>query len=598
MCGFSGWIVDSAIGANQIVLSLQAIKHRGPDDTRIVSGDDEPTMFSCSLSNAFSSQNFPSIHNQASKICFGFNRLSIVDLSDKAMQPFYDNDSNQLFMLNGEIYNYVELRNSYLSDVDFVSVSDTEVAFQLYKKLGVSFVELLKGMFSIVIYDYNSSKLKVWRDRLGIKPFYYTLTDNGLFFSSEMKGLFAIDGIGKELNYTGLAYSMYLGTCPSPLTIYKNIHTLQSGHYLQFDSSTHDIEVKPYWTLKYEPCYSSISSNTFNNDIEKICELYATDDVEKAIMLSGGLDSGTLAYFYGKYSDSMQAVHIHNDNPNSEFEFAQLNAQHAGVKINNYNIPLTFSSNEIEFLLNSEEEPNISPEPALVLCEKINDLKIKVLYNALGPDELFGGYAYYQIMSKYSRWRLLLMLPLCIFPKKHQHKIKEIQEHGLDAFPFIARQIFTWNEVKKFLIDNNQSIPTHPIAYIQSQIQQAYPQFSNLPLLKKASYYDIFYYISSHHTFRCDQPSMLFSVEMRFPFLEHTFIEKYFNQADTFNEINKSLKPVFRNYIKPLLSPDVLAMKKQGFGVDIAQLFPSTKHKHADKQWYLMMLKRITENIK
>ena len=85
---------------------------------------------------------------------------------------------------------------------------------------------------------------------------------------------------------------------------------------------------------------------------------------------------------------------------------------------------------------------------------------------------------------------------------------------------------------------------------------------------------------------------------MRFPFLEHTFIEKYFNQADTFNEINKSLKPVFRNFIKPLLSPDVLSMKKQGFGVDIAQLFPSNKHKHADKQWYLMMLKRITENIK
>ena len=597
MCGFSGWVLNSALSSELMVRSLQAIKHRGPDDTHLVLGDEAPTFFSCHLSNSYSKHNFPLINNQLSKFCFGFNRLSIVDLSDKAMQPFYDKEQNLLFMLNGEIYNYAELRAEYLSGVEFISESDSEVAFHLYKKLGNSFVNKLKGMFSIVIFDYNNGCLKVWRDRLGIKPFYYAQTNQGLMFSSEMKGLFAMQAVEKELNYTGLAYSMYLGTCPSPLTIYENIQSLQPGHFLEYNITTKLINIQPYWVLKYKENSSPIPSEIFNNDIHEICKLYATGDVEKAIMLSGGLDSGTLAYFYGKYNDTMEAVHIHSDKPDSEYEFAQQNAKNAGIKINNYNIPLTFSATEIEFLLNSEEEPNAFPEPALVLCDSIKDKEIKVLYNALGPDEIFGGYGYYQTIKNFSKWSFLFHLPNFLFRKKQQHKIQEIQEFGLDAFPFIGRQLFTWNEVIQFLNENKKTIPEHPISYIKNQIKHIYPEFISLPLLKKASYYDIFYYISSHHSFRCDQPSMLYSVEMRFPFLEHTFVEKYFNQANTFNDIKKSLKPVFRNYIKPLLSPYVLAMKKQGFGVDIGQLFPEANQKDAYKQWYMLMLNKITEKL-
>lgn len=593
MCGFSGWILNTEKNTEILVSSLRAIKHRGPDDTLIVTGDSNANFYSCELSNSFSKSTYPIVKSNSTSTCFGFNRLSIVDLSNNAMQPFFDKEQNLLFLMNGEIYNYAELKSEYLSDVHFYSDSDSEVAFHLYKKLGNSFVDKLKGMFAIVIYDYNTNSLCVWRDRLGIKPFYYTITDQGFFFSSEMKGLFAMQ-IKKELNYTGLAYSMYLGTCPSPLTIYKNIYSLQSGHLLEYNQKTQKIDIQDYWHLKYTENMETISSEFFYQDIEAICKLYATGQVEKAIMLSGGIDSGALAYFYGKYNDNIEAVHIYTDKPDSEFEFAQCNAKNAGISINNYLVSKTFSSEEIDFFLNSEEEPNACPEPALFLCDKIAGKNIKVLYNALGPDEIFGGYRYYQQINKLSKYSFLINLPSLLLPKRKRHKFQEIKEFGLDSFPLIARQLFSWSEINHFLESQNQPIPEHPILYIQNQIYKLYPKFSELPLLKKASYYDIFYYISSHHTFRCDQPSMHYSIEMRFPFLEHTFIEKYFNQANTFDNIETKLKPIFRKYTEKILSPKVFTMKKQGFTISIEEILPETKNNNVNKQWYMLMLNKIT----
>lgn len=597
MCGFSGWVVNSEIGTSAIELSLQVIKHRGPDDTLIVSGDKKPEVYSCSLSNEFSQNAYPQISNSVSKVCFGFNRLSIVDLSDKAMQPILDAEQEIMFMMNGEIYNFAELKEEYLQGLEFHSASDSEVAFKLYLILGNSFVEKLKGMFSIVIFHYKTNVLKVWRDRLGIKPFYYAITEQGFVFSSEIKGIFATKLVEMDFNYKGLAYSMYLGTCPSPLTIYQNINSLEAGHFLEFQVKTKTIHIEPYWCLKYNKQNQPITSEEFNKDIEDICKLYATGEVKKSVMLSGGLDSGTLAYFYGNYDNSLEAVHIYQKTADSEYEFAQLNAQNAGISINNYEVSFTPNSQEIDFFLNSEEEPNTIPEPAFVLCDKIKKTNIKVLYNALGPDEIFGGYGYFQLIKKLSKYSSLLELPLFLFPKKHRPKVLELRKYGFDSFPFIARQVFTWDEIKQFLYIHNEAVPEHPITFIKNQIQHIYPEFNKLPILKKASYYDVFYYISTHHTFRCDQPSMLYGIEMRFPFLEHTFIEKYFNQAHTFDKLEDNLKPVFRDYVQSLLSPKVMSMKKKGFSVDIHKLFPNETEKDAQRNWYLLMLSKLESKI-
>ncbi|MBP6609940.1 MAG: asparagine synthase (glutamine-hydrolyzing) [Paludibacter sp.] len=598
MCGFSGWVLNTKLDTTNIVSSLRSIKHRGPDDTLIFTNDynQKLTSFSCDLSNEYTQQNFPLLNNNSQKYCFGFNRLSIVDLSNKAMQPFYDEKNQILFMMNGEVYNYNDLRTKHLSDVIFHSESDSEVAFMLYQKMGNAFVDLLQGMFAIVIYDFKAGILKVYRDRLGIKPFYYSITNEGLYFSSEMKGLFAMN-LKKELNYTGLAYSMYLVTCPSPLTIYDQIHSLQAGHYLEFNVATNQLKSNSYWHLEYTENKQKINSSQFYSDISQVCKLYSTGEVPKAIMLSGGLDSGFLAYVYGKLNEKIEGVHIFSDDPDSEYEYAQLNAQNAGIPIANYAVSKNFRDDQIEFFLRTEEEPNTGPESALFLCDKLKNNDTKIIYSALGPDEIFGGYAYYQMAKKLSKYRFLIpILPSFIFPEAKKIKLKEIKQFGIEASPFVFRQLFSWSEICTFLTQNNQPIPKHPILFLQNQVSNIYPDFSTIPLLKKISYYDLFYYIASHHSFRSDQPSMHFSLEMRFPFLEHTFIEKYFNQSNTFNEIAKTNKPAFRAFIKQFIPKKVFNMPKKGFTISPIDS-KNGRSVNSNKKWYMAMLSRITNDI-
>lgn len=602
MCGFSGIISNGEIHQQAIVDSISAIKHRGPDDTLVFSGDRR--FYSCELSNLASQENFPSLpEDKKSNLFFGFNRLSIVDLSQHAMQPFFDQEKEVAMMLNGEIYNYIELRKEFLADETFVSQSDSEVAFRLYLKYGDEFVRLLRGMFSIVVYDFKHQQLNAWRDRLGMKPFYYAMKDGIFVFSSEMKGLYATQVIQKEINYEGLAYSMYLGTCPSPLTIFKDISSLQAGSKLEYSLLSGEIKTTSYWHLKYTPSGRTIGFEEFNTDLEELCRLHGSGDVDKALMLSGGMDSGTLAYYFSKFDPELKCLNIYAKNHSiDERPFAQENASNAHLDIVFLEIPSTPSENQIEGCLNAEEEPNSIPEPAVFLCNKARVMGLKVLYSALGPDELFGGYSYFTTIKKFEKLSgVLKFIPASFVPKRYRSKFSEVKRYGFENYAFTCRRLFHWEDIVQFLQKKGQHPPIHPIEYLNNQVNIVYPEFKNLPLLKKVSYLEIFYNISSHHTFRSDQPSMRFSIEMRFPFLDHLFIEKYFNQADTFDHLGRFLKPQFREYVTSILPRKIFEMEKKGFSMPTEKWINKEssvaktgfKTTSSAQRWYLKMLSEI-----
>ena len=602
MCGFSGLISNSEIHPQTIVDSISAIKHRGPDDTLVFSGDRK--LYACELSNPAFRKNFPPLPlDKKSNLYFGFNRLSIVDLSQNAMQPFFDQEKGVVLMFNGEIYNYIELKTKFLDDESFISQSDSEVAFRLYLKYGDEFVHLLRGMFSIVVYDFKNNQLKAWRDRLGMKPFYYALKDGTFVFSSEMKGIFATRIIQKEINYQGLAYSMYLATCPSPLTIFKEISSLQAGSKLEYSLISGEIKSSSYWHLKYNPSQRTIGFDEFNTDLEELCRLHRTGDVDKALMLSGGMDSGTLAYYFSKFDPELKCLNIYAENHSiDERAFAQENASNAHLEIAFLEIPTLPSENQIEECLKAEEEPNSIPEPAVFLCNKARGMGIKVLYSALGPDELFGGYSYFATIKKFGRLiGALKFMPTSFLPQKYKSKFSEVKKYGFENYAFTCRRLFHWEEIVQFLQKEGETPPIHPIEYLNNQVNILYPEFKNLPLLKKVSYLEIFYYISSHHTFRSDQPSMRFSIEMRFPFLDHLFIEKYFNQADTFDHLGKYLKPQFKEYVWNILPKKIFEMEKKGFSMPTEQWINNEsalahtafKTTNSTQLWYLKMLHEI-----
>ena len=602
MCGFSGVISNGELDQQMIVDSISKIKHRGPDDTLVFCGDKK--FYACELSNPTSKENFPLLPlDKKSNQFFAFNRLSIVDLSENAMQPFFDEEKEVVWMFNGEIYNYLELKNEFLAHESFISQSDSEVAFRLYLKFGDEFVHLLRGMFSIVVYDFKNNLLKAWRDRLGMKPFYYTIKDGTFVFSSEMKGIFATRIIEKEINYQGLAYSMYLATCPSPLTIFKNISSLQAGSKLEYSLRSGEIKTNNYWHLKYNPSDRIIGFDEFNTDMEELCRLHGTGEVEKALMLSGGMDSGTLAYYFSKLDPELKCLNIYADNHSvDERPFAKENASNAHLDILFLEIPLTPTSDQIDECVNAEEEPNSIPEPAVFLCGRAKKMGIEVLYSALGPDELFGGYNYFATVNKLQKFSgILKFIPTSFLPIRYRSKFAEVKKYGFEYYALTCRRLFKWEEIVQFLNREKVEIPVHPIEYLRNQINTIYPEFNSLPLLKKVSYLEIFYFISSHHTFRSDQPSMQYSIEMRFPFLDHKFIEKYFNQADTFENMGKYLKPQFREYVSNILPKKILSMEKKGFSmptekwvnVNSEATYTGFKASGAAQHWYLKMLCEI-----
>lgn len=597
MCGFSGYIsLADPLSLDLLEQSLRSIKHRGPDETLIYDVENKYFISSTLSSESFQKQYKLLNRDQNARIALGFNRLSIVDLSNAAMQPFIDPKSNSIFVFNGEIYNYKELRYKYLEKEQFSSESDSEVVFKLYLKFGNSFVEKLRGMFSIVILDLNAQKLKVWRDRMGMKPFYYSFINDIFIFNSEAKGIFSYEIVQKQINPQGLAYSMYLGTCPSPLTIYKEIFTLPAASYLEFDFKTKQITVNPYWVLEYKP---NDDKQNLDKWLQDVVKLHITGDVKKGIMQSGGLDSGLLAYYLGKVEPENIAYNLYAENHKiDESRFAAINAKHAGLQFEKIKVNNNIDFSELNEYLYCEEEPNQEPEPTYYLCKAVNKKGVKVLYNALGLDEIFGGYMYYRKVIKINKiLPFFKFIPSFFIPLKYIEKIQTLEKYGSFISPFLARQLFSWKEINDFFPKNEMNGMDHPIEYLLNQARILYPKFDEMPLLKKVSWLDFFYYISMHHSFRSDQPAMKNSIELRFPFLDHVFIQTFFNEKNTFDGIEKGLKPKIRALASKVLDPRILKMPKKGFSMNTDQWIKDKEFtSKVGKDWYLKSLKVLFED--
>lgn len=564
MCGISGIFTKEKINGRAISKSLESIQHRGPDNSLCGTFNHQKFQFlSHKLSDKETKSSYQNAETVESGNWIGFNRLSIIDLSNNGMQPFYDEASLTAFMLNGEIYNFSELKANELRNESFISNSDTEVAFKLYLKFGDEFIHKLRGMFVISVVDYAKGKVKIWRDRFGVKPIYYFINDHQFIFSSEMKGLFATELIQKEIEPKHLAHIYYLHSNFAPNTLYKNVFGLEAGAKLEVDVNSFQIRKEKYWELKYQPQNQVIEREEFLSDLHEVTRLSTIADVNQALMLSGGLDSGILAHFLAKNNSEIEAVTIYNENDDrlNEFEFAKITAQRNNMKLHGFEVPDKVDLNTLYEYATSEEEPSGSVEPAYFLSKKASENHIKVLYNALGLDELFYGYKYYSQAEKFNSYKNLLFNAFKHFlTGKKRYKYDEMTKLGIHAFPLITRSSMSWDEIKNLFGQNDWE---HPAVELFKQVPR---EFHEIPLLKQLSWMDFHFYISSYHSFRSDQPSMRHHVEMRFPFLDHIFVQKYFNQTYLHEGLSHANnKPFLRKNASQFLDERVLNMPKKGF---------------------------------
>jgi asparagine synthase (glutamine-hydrolysing) len=368
MCGIAGYW---GAGSREVLESMGgAIRHRGPDDQGFF---------------------------EQGPVGFVHRRLSIVDLSPAGHQPMTTNDGAITIVFNGEIYNHQELRNTYLSKQSFRGTSDTEVILYLYEKFGVSFLEMIQGMFALCIYDARNGKLLLARDRLGKKPLYWTRQGNTLIFASELKALRMHPKCPNEVSRHALAQYLVYEYVPGPSTIYEGVHKLESGTYLTFNGA--ELQHGVYHNFK-----SKLGSytNGFSGAQKELENLLAAAvkkrmvaDVPVGVFLSGGLDSSTVAYFAQKETEHRVKTF------SIGFEDASFDES-------------TYAREVAKFLDTEHHERIVGPQDLLavvgqlpkvldepmadssiiptMLLSELTSSEVKVALGGDGADELFWGY--------------------------------------------------------------------------------------------------------------------------------------------------------------------------------------------------------------
>ena len=238
MCGISGIYnyLNKSVSLKSSIEKIVKIQHtRGPDDQGIW-------------------------ESKCKKICFGHNRLTIIDLSKNGKQPFVSKDENFVITFNGEIYNFKEIRNELAKkNISFKSQSDTEVILESYKFWGLDFIKKLRGMFAFAIWDLAKKKLILARDPFGIKPLYYSNKNGIYYFASQVKSLLSIDEISSNYSDAGLVSFYLWGNLQDPFTLYKDIKSVAKGSYLIIDENGNE-EINTYASIKN----AILDSNSLN----------------------------------------------------------------------------------------------------------------------------------------------------------------------------------------------------------------------------------------------------------------------------------------------------------------------------------------------
>jgi asparagine synthase (glutamine-hydrolysing) len=497
MCGIAG--VVGKVKQEVIHNMLYAQKHRGPDNTSVWVDD---------------------------IVQLGHNRLSIIDLSEEANQPF--ENENYVLVFNGEIYNYIELKSELKDNYFFKTNSDTEVLLAAYIKWGEGFLHKLNGMFAFAIWDKKEQTLFAARDRFGVKPFYYSIKDEVLYFSSEIKTLFAA-GIFKEPNKKVWANYFAHGSYGLPNeSFWKNIHQLPASHVLNYKKNIVNIEkwyvfedeVKKYFNLDLS--YKEVKEK-YTKLLKNSISLRFRADVTVGFNVSGGLDSSALLAFVNQQekSENIQAFTFYtNDERYDELHWVQ----EMIALTNNPLHKVLLQAEDVEGLSKTitfhQDEP-FGGIPTLAyskIFDKARKEGVLVLLDGQGMDEQWAGYDYY------------------------------LSSTDTSTIQGVQKSPFRKNVLTKELLN-----------YIE---KPEYPEPFKDELLNK-QYRDLFYTKIPRALRFNDRVSMAYSTELREPFLDYRLVEFAFAQPEDF-KINKGVqKKMLRDIVSEYLSDSITYAPKR-----------------------------------
>lgn len=532
MCGIIGQISQSAIGREQFCLKRDTLQHRGPDGRGV-----------CFLQN--------------DTIALGHTRLAFFDLSDKGSQPMNDRSKSIWITFNGEIYNFLEIKNELIRlGIQFHTETDTEVIIEGYKYWGTKIINRLKGMFAFGLVDLQKHTVLLVRDRFGIKPLYYSTAFNQLIFASELKAIVKHTEHKYAIDFSSFADYFTYRYIPSPKTIWQNISKLPPAHFLEFDISTSRHSITEYWKVDF--LQKNISqkdlADEYGKQLEQSILLHARADVPIGTFLSGGYDSSAITYFLAKnnYKPETFSIGFEHWN-NSEDRYAAIVAQQFGLQhhaliVNNNNLNLA----NIMPKVYDEPIADISILPTYLVSKNAR-LYVKAVMGGEGADELLGGYTWQKdwFRKNNSGWKYK-------FFGSEKYSPDEIVNYYAEA---MSMGSFNNIEQKKLLQQNYHRYLPDDCYWFYRQTN-SHPSISSYQAIQQM---DMKCFMGELVLTKIDRASMANSLEVRVPFLDHELYELVF----AYNEkcyINSSItKPLLYENIKKVLPQEILNRKKQGF---------------------------------
>jgi len=508
------------------------------------------------------------------EVAFGMRRLSIIDL-EHGQQPFFSEDRSVVIVCNGEIYNYLEIREELQQKgYRFKTNSDIEVLPHLYVEYGEGFVQQLNGMFSIALYDVTKKQVLLIRDRLGIKPLYYSIYEGCLFFASELKSILALDIVKKDLNYGALSNYLELLYVPTPFTPFSNISKLESASILKWDHER--VSITKYWDPKLSNEEMYDQEELILNEIDVLLndssKLQVRSDVPVGAFLSGGADSSAVTAFASQYTSSkLETFHMDWCGVKGKIDekgYAQLVADKYKTK---HTIKAILDDDLIKLLpkmIWHLDEP--LADGAFVPTYGLSSIaaqNVKVILSGAGGDELFGGYGHYSHISLYKS--LLKGMINCEWPHYSYYNIWKIKNSRKWSL------FFEWFEgsSEKSAFDKN------------------FNDNKNIDLKNAIMLSDIQHYLQDDILMLTDKMSMAASIECRVPLLDHRIVEMCMKIKSCYKINKKGKKIIFKKLLENYLPKEVLYRPKEGFGAPILKWVNDNKENLFDnvfKNSYLL----------
>lgn len=507
----------------------------------------------------------------AGQLCLAHNRLAVIDLDKRAHQPFEYAEGRVVAVMNGEIYNFVQLKKQFFADKIFLTSSDTEVLCALYERFGKDCVNYINGDFAFVIYDKQNQLLFGAVDRLGAKPFYYHIDDDYFEFASQLLPLC----IGNNYEIDEFAQKCYFSMqyIPSPFSIVKQIRKLNPAERFIYSLSNKSLHIETYWDL-YDNTCGFQAPKTYDEALTEVETLLADSvslrlnaDVPVGVFLSGGIDSSTIAMLAHQRNENIEAYSVgFNEAEFDESYYAGRVAQSIGIKFNH----IICSSQEAIGVINNlqqyYDEPmgDASAIPTSLLCRKAGQF-VRVALGGDGGDEVFFGYPRYLRYAERS-WVYNLPRPLRAMMAAGARSfgkdrlamsllLNNVQELYMNRRPSNKAELFNAQEIQ-------QSIEQTSYLYENKDIRRAFNDFDIRTLMCHA------------YNVKLDRASMSASLEARTPMLDYRVFE-YSRLLPIEYCYDKQIgqKRVLRDILSKNIDPQLFVRAKRGFGVPIGRWF-------------------------